>query len=106
MSNCGNYGVVCNPSLYNSCSWGVCSSAARVLLPGATSPAGWGGTASMDDGFLGITVPFPIRLYGTTTSTPSIQSNGVSHDAFTYYILVAIGFVRNFKKVGSFNHER
>ena len=31
----------------------------------------------MDDGFLAITVPFPIRMFGTTTTTPSIQSNGV-----------------------------
>ena len=76
-NNCGNYGVVCNPVSYTSCSWGVCSSAPAILLPGAVSPSGWGGSASMDDGFLGITVPFPIRMFGTTTTTPSIQSNGV-----------------------------
>ena len=78
MNNCGNYGVVCNPVSFTSCSWGTCSSAAPVLLPGASSPAGWGGSASMDDSFLAVPVPFPIRLYGTTTSTPSLQSNGVS----------------------------
>ena len=76
-NNCSNYGVVYNPVTFTSCSWGVCSAAAPVLLEGATSPSGWGGSASMDDGFLAITVPFPIRLYGTTTSTPRIQSNGV-----------------------------
>ena len=40
----------------------------------------------MDDSFLAVPVPFPIRLYGTTTSTPSIQSNGVSvcFDEFAY----------------------
>ena len=94
MNNCGNYGVVCNPASFTSCSWGVCSAAAPVLLPGATSPSGWGGSASMDDGFLAIAVPFPIRLYGTTTSTPSIQSNGVRMKFFVGVVGVGEKLIR------------
>lgn len=78
MNNCGTYGFVCNPSTFTSCSYGTCSSAAAVLLPNAVAPSGWGGSATMDDSFLTIAVPFPIRLYGTTTSSPSMSSNGVS----------------------------
>jgi len=74
-NNCGSIGYVCASS-YTSCSNGACSGAPAVQLAGGVSVAGWGGTTSVDDTYVQITTPFAISLYGTSTSTPSIQSNG------------------------------
>ena len=38
---------------------------------------GWGGQFSVDDAYLAVSTPFTISMYSTSTSSPSIQSNGV-----------------------------
>ena len=38
---------------------------------------GWGGQFSVDDAYLAVSTPFAISMYGTSTSSPSVQSNGV-----------------------------
>ena len=46
---------------------------------GGVAVSGWGGAYSIDDSFLALAAPFPITMYGYTTSNPSVQSNGVSN---------------------------
>ena len=76
-NNCGTIGYAC-ASTYTSCSNGACSGAPAVLLTGGVAVSGWGGAYSVDDSYAQITVPFAISMYGYSTTTPSIQSNGVS----------------------------
>ena len=75
-NNCGTVGHVCAVT-YTSCSNGACSGAPAVQLTGGVAVPGWGGQYNVDDSFMQITVPFAISMYGTSTTTPSIQSNGV-----------------------------
>ncbi len=72
-------------SSYTSCSNGVCSGAPAVQLVGGVSVPGWGGTTNVDDAYLAVTVPFAISMYGYSTTTPSVQSNGVSLSFFDIY---------------------
>ncbi|CAF1307518.1 unnamed protein product [Rotaria sordida] len=74
-NNCGSIGHVC-ASTYTSCSNGACSGAPAVQLTGAVAIAGWGGTVSVDDAYMTLSLPFSISLYGYTTSSASVQSNG------------------------------
>lgn len=76
-NNCGSIGYVCGSS-FTSCSYGVCSAAPAVMLPNAVAPSGWGGSASADDATIVVTVPFSISLYNVYTTTPTLQTNGVS----------------------------
>lgn len=74
-------------STYISCSNGVCSGAPAVLLTGGVAVPGWGGTVNVDD--LAVAVgptPFAISMYGTSTTNPSVQSNGVSDSTFNFSI--------------------
>ena len=48
------------------------------MLQSGVNPPGWGGSSSLDDNFLLINIPFSISMYGYSTTTPSIQSNGVN----------------------------
>ncbi|CAF1335188.1 unnamed protein product [Rotaria sordida] len=74
-NNCGSIGYVC-ASTYTSCSNGACSGAPAVQLTGAVAVPGWGGAYSVDDASLPLSLPFSISLYGYSTSTASVQSNG------------------------------
>ncbi|CAF1502750.1 unnamed protein product, partial [Rotaria sordida] len=74
-NNCGSIGHVC-ASTYTSCSNGACSGAPAVQLTGAVAIAGWSGTVSVDDAYMTLSLPFSISLYGYTTSSASVQSNG------------------------------
>jgi hypothetical protein len=76
-NNCGSINYVCS-STYTSCSNGACSGAPGVQLVGGVAVPGWGGAFNVDDAYLGLTAPFAISMYGYSTTTPSIQSNGVS----------------------------
>ncbi len=76
-NNCGSIGYVCSSS-YISCSNGVCSNAPPVILQGGVNPPGWGGSANADDAVVNITTPFSITMYGYSTTTPAIQTNGVN----------------------------
>ncbi|CAF2052799.1 unnamed protein product, partial [Rotaria magnacalcarata] len=76
-NNCGSIGYVCS-STYTSCSNGACSGAPAVQLIGGVTISGWGGTVNVDDAYVNISLPFSITLYGYTTSSASVQSNGVS----------------------------
>jgi hypothetical protein len=76
-NNCGSIGYVCASS-YTSCSNGACSGAPAVLLVGGVAVSGWGGNYNVDDAFLSVSAPFSVTMYTTTTSTPAVQSNGVS----------------------------
>ena len=78
-NNCGSINYVC-ASTFTSCSNGACSGAPAVQLIGGVSISGWGGSTSVDDAFLTVNVPFPITMYGVTTSTPAVQTNGVSYE--------------------------
>ncbi|CAF4911689.1 unnamed protein product, partial [Rotaria socialis] len=74
-NNCGSIGYVCS-STYTSCSNGACSGAPAVQLIGGVTITGWGGTVNVDDAYVTISLPFSITLYGYTTSSASVQSNG------------------------------
>ena len=76
-NNCGSIGYVC-ASTYTSCSNGACSGAPAVQLVGGVSVPGWGGNYNTDDAYVNIPTPFNVTLYGVTTSSPALQSNGVS----------------------------
>ncbi|CAF3043569.1 unnamed protein product, partial [Rotaria socialis] len=77
-NNCGSIGYVC-ASTYTSCSNGACSGAPAVQLIGGVTISGWGGSTSVDDAYVLLNpIPFSITLYGYTTSSASVQSNGVS----------------------------
>ena len=39
---------------------------------------GWGGTVNVDDAYMILTLPFAISMYGYSTTSASVQSNGVS----------------------------
>ena len=82
-NNCGAINNVC-ASTYTSCSNGACSGAPAVLLVGGVPISGWGGAYSVDDSFMTISAPFPITMYGVTTSSPSVQTNGVSDLLVTF----------------------
>ncbi|CAF1450704.1 unnamed protein product [Rotaria sordida] len=90
-NNCGSIGYVC-ASTYTSCSNGACSGAPAVQLTGAVAVPGWGGAYSVDDAYLLLSLPFSISLYGYSTSTASVQSNGASLDIVSYsYFQVSDG---------------
>ncbi|CAF3994795.1 unnamed protein product, partial [Rotaria magnacalcarata] len=75
-NNCGSIGYVCS-STYTSCSNGACSGAPAVQLVGGVTISGWGGSTSVDDAYVLLNpIPFSITLYGYTTSSASVQSNG------------------------------
>ena len=76
-NNCGSIGFVCSV-IYTSCSYGTCSTAPAVILQGGVNPSSWGGSLSVDDAFININIPFSITLYGVSTTTPAIQTNGVN----------------------------
>ncbi|CAF1512992.1 unnamed protein product, partial [Rotaria magnacalcarata] len=50
--------------------------APAVQLIGGVTITGWGGTVNVDDAYVTISLPFSITLYGYTTSSASVQSNG------------------------------
>ncbi|CAF3700582.1 unnamed protein product [Rotaria sp. Silwood1] len=75
-NNCGSVGYVCASS-FTSCSNGVCSNAPAVLLPGAVAVSNWGGSLSVDDVVYTLSVPFNISMYGFSTTTPTVTTNGV-----------------------------
>lgn len=84
-NNCGSIGYVCSSS-YISCSYGVCSTAPAVMLQSGANPSGWGGSTTQDDAYIGITVPFSISMYGYSTTTPYIQTNGVNIVLYYFYL--------------------
>ncbi|CAF3219686.1 unnamed protein product [Rotaria sp. Silwood2] len=75
--NCGSIGYVC-ASNYTSCLNGICSSAPAVQLAGGVVVPGWNSSVNVDDAYITLSLPFSISLYGYSTSTASVQSNGVS----------------------------
>ncbi|CAF0903899.1 unnamed protein product [Rotaria sordida] len=75
-NNCGSFGYVCASS-YTSCSAGVCSSAPAVQLVGAIAIPGWGGQYSVDDNYVTLTLPMSLTMYGYSTPTVSVTTNGV-----------------------------
>lgn len=76
-NNCGSIGFVCSMA-FISCSYGTCSNAPAVILQNGSSMSGWGGSVTMDDGVANITTPFNVSMYGTSTRTVSLSSNGVN----------------------------
>jgi hypothetical protein len=76
-NNCGSIGHVCGSS-YTSCSNGACSGAPGVLLVGGVTVSGWGGSTNVDDAYLAVSAPFTVSMYTSSTSSPAVQSNGVS----------------------------
>jgi len=77
INNCGSLGHNCS-SNYSSCSGGVCSTAPAVQL--ANSNFVWTAAihGSVDDAYYGLTLPFNITLYTTTTNHVYVTTNGVS----------------------------
>jgi hypothetical protein len=67
----------CSPN-YTSCSAGVCSSAPSVQLVGGSFIWTAAINGSVDDNYFGVTVPFNITLYTTTTNFVYVTTNGVS----------------------------
>ncbi len=49
-----------------------------LLVDGVAVP-GWGGQNNIDDAYVTVSIPFAISMYGVSTTTPSVQSNGVSN---------------------------
>ncbi len=76
-NNCGSVGYNCS-SNYTSCSAGVCSSAPSVQLVGGNFIWTAGINGSVDDNYYGVTLPFNITLYTTTTNFVYVTTNGVS----------------------------
>ena len=79
-NNCGSLGNVC-ASNYASCSAGVCSNAPAVQLSHAIAIPGWDGSSSVDDAVASLALPsnLSLTLYGYSSSTIFISSNGVSN---------------------------
>ena len=77
-NNCGSIGYIC-PTNYTACSNGTCIATIVAPLTGGTTVPGWGGSFTVDDATISISVPFAVSMYGFTTSSVTISSNGVSH---------------------------
>ena len=75
-NNCGSFGYVC-ASTYTSCSAGTCSGAPAVQLAGAIAVPGWTGQTNIDDQTTTLTLPMNLTLYGYSSSTITVTSNGV-----------------------------
>lgn len=86
-NNCGSIGYVCG-SMYISCSNGVCGNAPGVQVENGMRATEWGSTMDADDLVATITVPFAISLYGSATTTPRVQSNGVCLVLFPIELLL------------------
>jgi hypothetical protein len=80
-NNCGAVGYVCGVN-DTSCSGGVCSGAPAVQLVGASFVWTAAVNGSVDDAFFGVSLPFNITLYSTTTNYVYVTSNGVSLKSF------------------------
>jgi hypothetical protein len=76
-NNCGTVGYVC-ASNYTSCSAGICSSAPGIQLVNSNFIWTAGINGSVDDDYYGVTIPFNITLYTTTTNFVYVTTNGVS----------------------------
>jgi hypothetical protein len=76
-NNCGSIGNVCS-SNSTSCSAAVCSTVPVVQLSNRTSIWTGGINGSADDDIFGVTLPFYITLYNTTTDQVQVTANGVS----------------------------
>jgi hypothetical protein len=77
INNCGAIGNNCS-SNYTSCSGGVCSSAPAVQLSNSNGIWTASVNGSVDDNYFGVTLPFNVTLYSTTTNLVYVSSNGVS----------------------------
>jgi len=82
-NNCGTVGYVC-ASNYTSCSAGICSSAPGIQLANAIGIWSSAINGSVDDAYYGVTLPFSITLYTTTTNFVYVTTNGVS------FLLIAL----------------
>lgn len=76
-NNCGKLNNVC-PSIYTSCSAGLCSTLASIILLNGTFIWAASVDGSVDDNYYGVTLPFNVTLYNTTTTYASVTTNGVS----------------------------
>ncbi|CAF3834363.1 unnamed protein product [Rotaria magnacalcarata] len=84
-NNYGSFGNVCLSSS-TTCSAG-CDLAAPLHRPSPNAPAvqlldtiavpGWGGQFSIDDAYYTMTLPISPTIYGCTTSTVFVTSNGI-----------------------------
>jgi hypothetical protein len=61
-----------------------------VQLVGAVAVPGWGGSYNIDDAYLALSVPFAISMYGYSTATPSVQSNGVNQFIINIFLTYQI----------------
>jgi len=75
-NNCGTVGNVCGVN-DTSCSGGVCSGAPAVQLTSGSFIWTAAINGSVDDAYFGLTIPFSVTLYTTTTNYVSVTSNGV-----------------------------
>ncbi len=85
INNCGKLYNVC-PSNYTSCSAGLCSYLQSIILLNGTFIWAASVNKSVDDAYYGITLPFNITLYNTTTEFASVTTNGVSCISETHKI--------------------
>lgn len=77
INNCGKLNNVC-PSTYTSCSAGLCSNLASIILLNGTFIWAASVSGSVDDLSSTITIPFNITLYNKTTKSVTVTTNGVS----------------------------
>lgn len=76
INNCGKLNYVC-PSSYQSCSAGLCSHLSSIILLNGTFIWAASVNKSVDDASYGITLPFNVTLYNTTTKSATVTTNGV-----------------------------
>lgn len=57
-----------------------------MQLTGAVAVPGWGGSFSVDDAYTTLSLPMSVTMYGYTTSTVSVTTNGVSNAANNRFI--------------------
>lgn len=75
-NNCGSFNNVC-PANSTSCSAGICSNAPAVQLLNAVAIPRWGGNYTVDDTVATVTFPFQLSLYGVSTASVTVNTNGV-----------------------------
>ncbi|CAF1679053.1 unnamed protein product [Rotaria magnacalcarata] len=77
VNNCGTIGHNCSASNYTSCLAGTCSNAPGIQLANSNYVWTAGINGQVDDNFYGVTLPWNITLYNTSTSFVYVTTNGV-----------------------------
>lgn len=76
--NCGSIGQICTTN-YTACSNGACIATIVTPLTGDTVVPGRRGSFTVDNATISISISFAVSMYGFTTSSVTICSNGASH---------------------------